>query len=243
MTVELLFAAATFAGAFVAGLAGFAFGVVAAAVWLHILTPVQVAVLIAFYALIVQGWAVWKLRRAIKPRRLLPFVVGGLIGIPLGVELLRIAPAPSMRAGVGVFLIAFALYSLLKPTLAPVKGERPLADGSVGILSGIMGGATGLAPLLVTIWSTLRGWPKDEQRAVFQPVAVALFAVIVLWFGGTGMVDAPTLRLFAIGLPALLLGNWLGLKFYGRLDEAQFRKTVLVVLLLSGVVLVVARFF
>ena len=58
MTALLLFVVATFAAAFVAGLAGFAFGLVAAAIWLQILTPLQVATLIVCYGLIVQGYAV-----------------------------------------------------------------------------------------------------------------------------------------------------------------------------------------
>jgi hypothetical protein len=37
----------------------------------------------------------------------------------------------------------------------------------------------------------------------------------------------------------LLAGTWLGLKLYGRLDEATFRKVVLVLLLVSGATLVV----
>jgi uncharacterized membrane protein YfcA len=36
----------------------------------------------------------------------------------------------------------------------------------------------------------------------------------------------------------LFAGTWLGMKLYGRLDEATFRKIVLVLLLLSGAVLV-----
>ncbi|MFL4999596.1 MAG: sulfite exporter TauE/SafE family protein, partial [Xanthobacteraceae bacterium] len=60
-----LFLLATFAAALVAGLAGFAFGLVAAAVWLHILDPVQTAALIIGFGLVVQGYAVWKLRRAL----------------------------------------------------------------------------------------------------------------------------------------------------------------------------------
>jgi uncharacterized membrane protein YfcA len=39
-------------------------------------------------------------------------------------------------------------------------------------------------------------------------------------------------------LPALLAGTWLGVKLYGRLDGAAFRKIVLV-LLLSGAALIV----
>lgn len=233
-----LFGIAAFAAAFVAGLAGFAFGMVAMAIWLHLLTPTQTAILITGYALVIQGYAVWKLRRALKPKRLLPFIAGGLIGIPLGVELLRLLPAAPMRAGIGLFLIAFSLYSLLKPALPSLTGERKLADGGIGVLSGIVGGATGLATVLPTIWSTLRGWPKDEQRAVFQPVGVALFLIGAMWLGGTGTVDRTSLHLFLIGLPVVLLGTWLGLKLYGRLDEAAFRKVVLIVLLVSGVGLV-----
>jgi uncharacterized membrane protein YfcA len=43
--------------------------------------------------------------------------------------------------------------------------------------------------------------------------------------------------LFLAALPILLTGTWLGLKFYGKLDEAQFRKIVLILLLASGVAL------
>jgi hypothetical protein len=38
--------------------------------------------------------------------------------------------------------------------------------------------------------------------------------------------------------PALLAGTWLGMKLYGRLDEATFRRVVLILLLVSDAVLV-----
>jgi hypothetical protein len=50
----------TFLAALVAGLGGFAFGIVAAAVWLYILTPLQTATLIMGLGLVVQGYSVWK---------------------------------------------------------------------------------------------------------------------------------------------------------------------------------------
>ncbi len=231
----VIFSVAVFTAAFVTGVAGFAFGLVAAAIWLHVLTPAQSAVLVTAYAIIVQGYATWKLRHAIRWRRVLPLLIGGLIGIPLGIEVLRLLPAASMRIGIGVFLIAFSLYNLLKPEMPRWPGERPITDGGVGVLSGILGGAAGLAGILPAIWSTMRGWPRDEQRAVFQPVSVLIFLATAAWFGGTGTIDMPTIRLFVISLPALALGTWLGLSLYGRLDEASFRRIVLVVLLICGV--------
>jgi hypothetical protein len=62
------------------------------------------------------------------------------------------------------------------------------------------------------------------------------------WLGGTNMIGTDTLWLFLIGLPALALGTWAGLKLFGKLDDAAFRRVVLVLLLLSGVsLLVLAR--
>lgn len=238
LTDIVVFSIAVFTAAFVTGVAGFAFGLVAAAIWLHVLTPAQSAVLVTAYAIIVQGYAAWKLRRAIKWRRVLPLLIGGVIGIPLGIALLRIVPAASVRIGVGMFLIAFSLYNLLKPKVPQFPGDRPITDGGIGVLSGVLGGAAGLATILPAIWSTLRGWPRDEQRAVFQPAGVLIFIATAIWFGGTGTIDMSTIRFFVIGLPALALGTWVGLSLYGRLDEASFRKVVLIVLLICGVALI-----
>src|SRR6267142_2794707 len=83
-----LFLLATFAGALVAGLSGFAFGLVAASIWLYILSPLQTATLIIAFGLIVQGYSVWKLRRALDWKKLWPFVAGASFGVPVGVGVL-----------------------------------------------------------------------------------------------------------------------------------------------------------
>jgi uncharacterized membrane protein YfcA len=233
-----VFLIATFAGAVVAGLSGFAFGLVAASIWLYILTPLQSATLIIAFGLIVQGYSVWKLRNALDWKRLWPFIAGAAIGVPAGVAVLTWANPAYVRIGVGVFLVLYSLYAWFRPALKPVTGGGGAADAGVGFLNGVLGGMTGLAGILVTIWSGLRGWPKDKQRAVFQPVAVAIFLMSAIWLGARGAVTADTIKLFVIGLPVLIAGTWLGLKLYGRLDEATFRKVVLVLLLASGVGLI-----
>jgi uncharacterized membrane protein YfcA len=63
-----------------------------------------------------------------------------------------------------------------------------------------------------------------------------------VWIGASGAASASTLKLFLIGLPFLLAGTWLGLKLYGRLDEAGFRRVVLILLLVSGAALMVEPF-
>jgi hypothetical protein len=83
----------------------------------------------------------------------------------------------------------------------------------------------------------MRGWAKDQQRAVFQPLGVVTFAMSAAWLGGQGSISRDVIWLFVVALPVVLAGTRLGLEFYGRLDEAQFRKLVLVLLLASGAVL------
>jgi uncharacterized membrane protein YfcA len=234
-----IFLTATFAGALVAGLSGFAFGLIAASLWLYILSPIQTATLIIAFGLLVQGYSVWKLRQALDWRRLWPFLIGAAIGVPISVAVLTWANPTQVRAGVGIFLILYSLYALFRPTLKPITAGGATADAGVGFLNGVLAGITGLAGILVTIWCGLRAWPKDQQRAVFQPVAVAIFVMSAAWLGAKGAITPDTLQLFLFGLPVLLAGTWLGMKLYGRINEATFRKVVLVLLLLSGLALLV----
>jgi uncharacterized protein len=233
-----IFLVATFAGALVAGLSGFAFGLVAASIWLYILTPLQTASLIVAFGLIVQGYSVWRLRHALDWRKLWPFLVGAAVGVPVGVTFLTWANPQHAKIGVGVFLVLYSLYALFRPAMQPIKSGGAAADAGIGFFNGMIGGMTGLAGILVTIWCGLRGWPKDVQRTVFQPVAVAVFVMSALWLGAKGAVTAETIKLFVIGLPALFAGTWAGMKLYGLLNEASFRKIVLILLLGSGAILI-----
>jgi len=230
-----LFFVATFVGALVNGIAGFAFGLIASAIWLHAITPAQSAALIAAFAIVIQGTTLWKFRHAVKFSRLVPFLVGGALGVPLGGYVLRWASPSHMRMFVGVALVLFSLYSLVRPKLRAVQGGT-VAEGLVGVVSGFLVGSTGLAGIPIVIWATLRGWSKDEQRAV-MPVASLIFAMTLAWLGSTGMLKIDTVRLFLWGLPALALGTWIGFELYGKLNEASFRTVVLILLLISGLAL------
>jgi uncharacterized membrane protein YfcA len=202
-----LFLVATFAGALVAGLSGFAFGLVAASIWLYILDPLQTATLIIAYGLIVQGYSVWKLRRALDWQKLWPFVAGAALGVPVGVSILTWANPSHVRMGVGTFLVLYSLYALFRPAMAPIKAGGAAADAGVGLLNGVLGGITGLAGIVVTIWCGLRGWPKDVQRTVFQPVAVAIFLMSAVWIGAKGAITADIVKLFFDGAASVVRGH------------------------------------
>ena len=237
-TVLGFFLLAAFLGAVTTGVAGFAMGLVVSGIWLHILTPVQTVTLMVSYSVLLQGYGVWKLRHALSWRKVAPFIIGGAIGVPIGAMLLAYVNPAYLRAGVGLVLLLYSIYYLARPALEPVQGGVP-ADLGIGFLNGLLGGLTGLVGIVVVIWCQLRGWPKDVQRTVFQPVIITTSAMTAVWLGASGAITADTVKLFLLGLPMLLAGTWVGMRLYGRLDEASFRKVVLVLLLLSGIFLVV----
>src|ERR1700736_6774099 len=100
-----VFVLGTATAALVTGLAGFAFGLVAAAIWLYALTPIQTTTLIVAYGLLVQGYAVWKLRHNINVSRLAPLIIGSAIGVPFGILVLRWVPPGTLRTAIGLLLI------------------------------------------------------------------------------------------------------------------------------------------
>jgi uncharacterized membrane protein YfcA len=240
-TVLALFLISTFFGGLTTGIAGFAAGLVVSGVWLHILDPLQTATLICTYGIVNQGYTIWKLRHAFLWQRVLPFIVGGLVGVPIGAFLLAAINQAAMRVIIGALLIAFSTYNLLKPAVTPIRAGTA-TDAGIGVLNGLLGGLTGLGGVVITIWCQLRDWPKDVQRTVFQPVIAVTMAMSAFSFALNGAFTGETIKLFFFGLPALIAGLWVGLKLYGRLDDAAFKKVILWLLLLSGVVLLLPSF-
>ena len=219
-------------GGLTSGLAGFALGLVVSGIWLHIIAPIHATILIAGYGLFTQGYGIWKLRHALNWRLAAPFILGSAMGVPVGAMLLTYAEPVYLRAGIGGLLVIYSLYGLARPAFT--LRSTPPVDVSIGVLNGLLGGLTGLAGIVVTIWCQLQGWPKDRQRTIFQPVLFTALAMTAGALAVAGAITAETVKLYLLGLPILLAGTWCGFKLYGRLDDAAFRKVILVLLMASA---------
>ncbi len=236
--ILIVFLVTTFIGGIVTGIAGFAMGLVVSGIWLHVLTPLQTTALICGFGLLVQTYGMWTLRRSFNWRHVTPLVIGSTIGVPLGVWLLAYVNPSYLRLGVGALLVAYSIDGLLRPVIKGVPANVP-AELGVGFLNGVLGGMTGLTGVFVTVWCSMRGWSKDVQRSIYQPVILAGFVVTLASLSAAGSITPDIIRLFFYGLPMLAAGMGIGLTIYGRLNDRTFRKVILIVLLISGVVLVV----
>jgi uncharacterized membrane protein YfcA len=241
-TLAVVFAGALIAG-FTTGFAGFGTGLVASGLWFHALPAAMVPPLVALASVAGQAVGVVTVRKSFDWPRMLPFLIGGAIGIPLGVGALAAVSPFLLRTSVGAFLIVYSLYQLIgrRPREIGAWGGK-LADGVIGTAGGFLGGFAGLSAPAPLIWLQLRGGDSDSQRAIYQP-----FNLIVLSFASaamaiSGQIGAPLVGIALVCLPATMVGAWIGARAYVGVSPRTFQRLVLCLLLASGGILMAQAF-
>jgi uncharacterized membrane protein YfcA len=231
---------AVFVASTVSSIAGFAFSALCGAMLFHVIErPLHVVQIMLVCSIVIQLLSVITLRNAIDWRHLSRFLCGGAVGLPVGVYLLTHLPTHLYLNCIGMFLIGYGLFMLLRrPRKAPLHSVT--GDYAVGALSGITGGFIAFPGAFVTIWCGLKGWAKEQQRGVYQPfiliMQVAALGLISLVSAAqaTYFFDPATISY----VPGALLGTWCGLAIFRSLTDRQFARIVNLMLVASGLGLV-----
>jgi uncharacterized protein len=233
----LLLSVAVFSGAFVSGLAGFAFSAVAGGILLHVLQPLEAVPLMMACSVGVQATNLWALRKNIQWKDSLILVLGGLLGVPIAVWLLHLTDARTFREGFGLMVTLYASYMLFRPSLTYLQQMNRGRNALIGFGGGLIGGLTAMPGALPTIWCDMHGVPKNQQRGLVQPfiAAMQLFALALMLMRN----DLSSKLLFdlLLSIPALLAGSILGIFAFRHVNDATFRRIVLIILLASGLML------
>jgi len=234
----------------VSGLSGFAFSAVAACI-LWLLPPLQAVPLIMLLSVCNQLLSVGALRREIvlrsTPERegALAYIAGGFVGAPIGLGLLQALPMRLFAGGLGLFLIIYSMLVLLKPDRLRIRlsGWKPAT--AVGAAGGIIGGFSAFPGSIPVVYLGLRGLGKSETRNITQPyiLALQLISLSILALTRSSIFDMQFWLLWALTLPAVLLGTSTGLTLYRRFSEVNFRRAVLILLIVSGVSLLAKSLF
>jgi uncharacterized membrane protein YfcA len=226
----------------VSGLSGFAFSAVAACI-LWLLPPLQAVPLIMLLSACNQLLSIGTLRKEMVLRGTaeregaLAYIAGGLVGVPIGLGLLQALPTSTFAGGLGLFLIVYSALVLLKPESLRIKlsGWKPAV--AVGAAGGIIGGFSAFPGSIPVVYLGLRGVSKAETRGITQPyiLALQLISLSILAVTHSAIFNAQFWLLWALTLPAVLLGSSTGVALYRRMSEVNFRRAVLILLIISGV--------
>jgi uncharacterized membrane protein YfcA len=111
---------------FVQGLSGFGFGLTAMSLWAWTLEPKLAAALAVFGALTGQIIAAVSVRRGFNLSRLLPFIAGGLAGVPLGIYVLPRLDVPLFKGMLGLLLVVMCPLMFFAARLPRVPMRWPV---------------------------------------------------------------------------------------------------------------------
>lgn len=227
-------------GGLVQGVSGFAFGMVAMTVWAWGMDPLEATVLAVFGGLCGQVLSALISRRRATAAQLLPFLIGGLVGVPVGTHLLPFIDAAQFKLLLGAVLVVGCPLMMAAPRLQFAGTLGRVGDGVSGLAGGLMGGISGLTGVAPAIWCAIRGFDKSVSRELLQTfnmVVLTATLIALTWKGAVTVEMAPRLGVVAV---AMIVPSMIGARIHQRLPDAVFRRVVLVLLTASGFALLVS---
>ena len=240
--VLLLGAGAAIGGA-IFGMIGFAYGILISVFIHHAFAAPDVVFIVVGGALVLNLGLLPRFWREIDWRAALPYIVGAALGLPVGFFLLRHLDPRTIRIFVAILIILYGLFALRQQSRQPFrfKGAHGHAvDGGIGFTGGVIGGISGLGPLVPGVWFGLRGMNKVQQRSLAQPFGLFIQGTMVAWLLASSTISRQAIEGLAIATPVMLAAAYLGLRGFDQLSTATFQRGV-VILAIAGAVVLLAR--
>lgn len=191
--------------------------------------------LVALGGATVSVWILLESWRQVNGRAAWRLILSTMLGIPGGLLLLKFAPEAVAKGLLGVVLVGFSLYSLLRFQLPVLRNER--WSYLFGLVAGILGGAYNANGPPVVMYGVMRKWPPAQFRATLQGYFLITGAIILVSHSLAGMWTAEVLWLYIYGLPAIVAGLLIGGWVHKRIPGEQFTSAVNLFLLLMGITL------
>ena len=219
----------------VRGLSGFGSGLIAIPL-LSLFIPVHLAVslitIIDFVASTVHGI---QQREKIQWRevfRLLPF---SILGIALGLTLFHSLDSALLKQMLGIFILAYALYSLWNPLLSKASAWWSVPAGTCG---GIISTLFGTGGPFYIMYLKARKMDKGSVRANFAIIFLLDSILRIAGYVQTEIVTEQIIDWLFLGLPTMAVAMWIGEHWHHKIPAIVFSRLISIFLLFSGVLLV-----
>jgi len=221
------------AAACVSAVTGFGYALIAIPFLVLLVSPSVAVPVVLISANPLAIVLIWGCYREMTPRRILHLLLFALIGMPIGVHGLATLPAATTQTIIGCTTIASALILLVRRG-EPLVKEGP-AKAVAGLLSGLIGGASGMTGPPVVLLGLKQRWEHKGFRADLIGYFFLLHASMVVVFGQVGLLGGDALTLTAKGVPGVVVGVALGLWLKRRVDSASYRRLAIGLVAVGGI--------
>ena len=228
-----------FVGGFVNGLSGFGTALFALGFFLAIMSPLEAVALIVLMSLFAGVISARPLLKymPVNQRSILGLTLPGIIFVPIGVWALSYISVDMLRLIVAVLLLLYGGYFSLRATLPRITGAFPVTDAVIGAVGGLLGGMGGLSGALPTMWLAMRDFEKHDARAILQAYNMTLLFIAFLVLIYNNAYDETLLLSAVIAIPVAMSATPLGLFVFKKLSTDQFKRLLISMMLISGVVM------
>lgn len=211
------------------GLTGFGFSIAMIIVLTFFMSPAKATALILIWEVFCSAVHLPFVWRHVNFKILIWLTLGMFLGTPIGIWLLLIIPVEPM-----IFIINLTVIVLGILVLRGYRITRELTaveSSGTGVLAGICNGAFANAGLPVILFF----FSSPTGIAVGRASIIAFFLVTDFWasllFVQQGITNLDTFLGALALLPVIMMGIWLGSKFYDKIPTDQFRKYAMLLLI------------
>ncbi len=229
-----------FIGATVKGATGFGFALVSSPILILMLDPKLVVAVSVPLQLTMDALILSRVWRHVEPRKVIPIVLAGAIGVPLGNLILLVVSSDTLRLIVFLSVILFSII-LITGITVKIAHER-LAGGATGLLSGVLYSSTSMSGPPMVLFMVNQGWKRETFRSTLSLVSVCLEALTVVSLSVSGVIGTKSLKLDLVLLPTVLICFLLAMKLLTKLNPQRFRIFVTYLVLVTGIVGVITHF-
>jgi uncharacterized membrane protein YfcA len=221
---------------FTQGVTGFGFGLLAIPL-LSLFIDIKTAVpLCNLLGILVTAFLSLRLRKHIDRRKILPLLFGCIPGVAVGTLVLKKAPPELLSVLMGIMLIAYALYRLTSKQQP--RSIHPRWAYAAGFFSGAISSAFSAGGPPTIIYTTLRGWDKNEIKATLSGFFLTGSLTVITAHALTGLTTRLVLHYFLLAAPVVIGGVYLGSLLYDRVDTSSYLKLLHYLLLVMGILMI-----
>ena len=164
-------------------------------------------------------------RAGLNKKLLLLFGVPSVLLTILGALLVHYTPQLALKSALGVFLLLFAIISLVKPgaKFMPLQRNAILGGGLSGFLAGLIGTGGALRGAFLTAFSLKKG----TYIATAAAIALAVDITRIPIYLGSGFLQPQFYSAIPLLFVIALAGSYTGRKIVDKIPQSLFRKIVL----------------
>lgn len=232
----LLIGLVIFLSSLLQGMFGFAFVLIGMPLLSFFLSIKFVAPLIALFLPLITGILTYRFRADFNYKTVLPLITGATFGIPLGIYFLIVFSDKMINTVLGVLLVTYSLYSLLTkrtPFRFPVWSAYMF-----GFLGGTLGGVFNTTGPPAVLYVSSQQWQKTNVVASLNFFIFITSIMVLMVHLLSGNITGEIFMTFLVLIPVMLGGMVLGIYSNRRFSEDKYRKSLFIVLILMGVLLV-----